>query len=427
MRGNMRGRRNKRINYKRLIMSLIILVLLIVLIGFGIKKLFSKSGEITNNPETKQEEKVIPPDITINLVATGDIMCHSTNFKAAYNNTTKTYDFSPVFTDVAKYITKADIAIGNLETTFAGEARGYSGYPTFNSPKELGIAIKNIGIDVLSTANNHSIDKGESGIISTLDTLDEIGIEHTGTYRSKEEQNKILVKEVNGIKIAFLSFTYGTNGIPVPKGKEYLVNLIDKNLMLEQINLAKEQNVDIICTSMHWGVEYAQKQNKEQEELADFLFKNGVDIIIGNHAHVIEPMQRKSVTLEDGTEKEVFVVYALGNFVSGQVKEHTKSTAILDMQITKSGETGKISIDSVNYVPVYCYDKGAGVQNRYKLIDIRAAMAEYNSGNTKNVNMSLYNTLKQELANIEKVLGEPIAKKVNTPEENTSNTNVIKE
>lgn len=201
-----------------------------------------------------------------------------------------------------------------METTFAGEDRGYSGYPTFNSPVALGYAIKNIGIDVLSTANNHSMDKGSSGVISTLDALDEIGISHTGTYRNEEEQDTILVKEVNGIKIAFLSFTYGTNGISIPEGKEYLVNLIDENLMLEQINLAKEENVDIICASMHWGIEYAQKQNSEQERLANFLFENGVDIIIGNHAHVVEPMEKRNITLADGTKKEVFVVYALRKF-----------------------------------------------------------------------------------------------------------------
>lgn len=158
------------------------------------------------------------------------------------------------------------------------------------------------------------MDKGSSGVISTLDALDEIGISHTGTYRSKEEQDTILIKEVNGIKIAFLSFTYGTNGIPIPEGKEYLVNLIDENLMLEQINLAKEAKVDIICVSMHWGIEYVQKQNAEQERLSKFLFENGVDIIIGNHPHVVEPMEKRNITLTDGTEKEVFVVYALRKF-----------------------------------------------------------------------------------------------------------------
>ena len=210
---------------------------------------------------------------------------------------------------------KAIYQFGNLETTFAGESnKGYTGYPMFNSPSELGVALKNIGLDVLSTANNHSMDRFEKGIISTLDALDEIGIAHTGTYRSEEERDTILVKEVNGIKIAFLSFTYGTNGIPVPSGKEYLVNLIDEDLMLEQINLAKEQDVDLICTSMHWGADYAQKQNSEQARLADLLIKNGVSIIIGNHAHVIEPMEMRKVTLENGTEREGFVVYALRKF-----------------------------------------------------------------------------------------------------------------
>lgn len=158
------------------------------------------------------------------------------------------------------------------------------------------------------------MDTRASGVISTLDALDEIGLSHTGTYRSKEEQDTILVKEVNGIKIAFLAFTYGTNGIPIPSGQEYLVNLIDENLILEQIELAKKQNVDIICASMHWGIEYSQKQSSEQERLADLLFQNGVDIIIGNHAHVVEPMEKRNITLGDGTTKEVFVVYALRKF-----------------------------------------------------------------------------------------------------------------
>lgn len=357
-----------------------------------------------------QKEQKGPEDIVINLVATGDIMCHTTNFNAAYNNETKEYDFTSVFQNVAKYIEKADIAIGNLETTFAGKDRGYTGYPTFNSPSALGVALKNIGIDILSTANNHSLDKGYSGIVSTLDKLDEMGIEHMGTARSEDEQNEILVKNVNGIKIAFLSYTYGTNGIPVPAGKEYSVNLIDKSLILKHIKLAKEQNVDIICTSMHWGDEYKQKQNKTQEELADYLFQNGVDIIIGNHAHVVEPMEKRKITLEDGTEKEVFVVYALGNFVSGQTIEHTKSTVILDMHIRKNGENGKISIDSVDYVPVYCNDKSEKNSNRYELLDIREEILKYENDSEGKVDESLYKTLKAELTNIESVIGNPITK-----------------
>ncbi len=402
MRRRKRGTKRRRLNYKKMLIVLIILVLAILAVVTGITsavKFVSKK----NKEKIQEEEK--PKDIMINLVATGDVMCHTTNFNAAYNNETKEYDFTSVFANISKYITKADVAIGNLETTFAGKDRGYTGYPTFNSPSALGVALKNIGIDVLSTANNHSLDKGYTGIVSTLDKLDEIGIDHMGTARSEEEQNKVLVKDVNGIKIAFLSYTYGTNGIPVPAGKEYSVNLIDKDLILKQINLAKEQNVDIICASMHWGDEYKQKQNKKQEELADYLFQNGVDIIIGNHAHVIEPMEKRKIALEDGTEKEVFVVYALGNFISGQTIEHTKSTVILDMNIRKNGENGKITIDRINYIPVYCYDESKKNSNRYELLDIREEIAKYENNSEGKVETSLYQILKSELENIEKILG----------------------
>ena len=395
------------VNYKKFVTACTVLIIIIFLIVFGIKKITSKIISKNENIETSANEVIIPKDKTMNLIAIGDVMCHNTNYQAAYDSSTKTYDFMPAFVNVSKYIEKGDIAIGNLETTITGKEVGYSGYPTFNSPEELGVALKNIGVDVVSTANNHCMDKGTKGVINTLDNLDKIEISHTGTSRSKEEQDKILVKEINGVKIAFIAFTYGTNGIKIPEGKEYLVNLIDKDLIKEQIDLAKQQNPDIICASMHWGIEYAQKQNKNQEELADYLFQNGVDIIIGNHAHVIEPMEKRTITLEDGTEKDVFVVYALGNFISGQIQEHTKSTVILDMNITKKGDTGKISIDSVDYIPVYCYDRGKGVQNRYVLLDVRQEMQDFEEGKG-NISQSLYNTLKKELANTEKVLGEPI-------------------
>ena len=215
----MSRKKRKKINYVRLICALIIVALIVGGGVFGINKFVKKEKNdmIENLSEiktsTQEPKKEIPKDITINMVAIGDIMCHNTNFQTVYDQATKTYDFSPAFEDVAKYIEKGDIAIGNLETTFTGAEVGYSGYPTFNTPESLGDALKDIGIDVVSTANNHCMDKGSKGIINTLDNLDRIGISHTGTSRSKEEQDTILVKDVNGMKIAFLSFTYGTNGI----------------------------------------------------------------------------------------------------------------------------------------------------------------------------------------------------------------------
>ena len=248
-------------------------------------------------------------------------MCHLTNIKNAYNSTSKDYDFSNVFKNIKDYTLNADITVGNLETTFAGASRGYTGYPTFNTPEVLGKNLRDIGFDVICTANNHSMDKGYSGIESTLDFLDEYGLDHYGTARSEQEQDTILIKDVNGIKIAFLAYTYGTNGITIPSGKEYSVNLIDKDLIKEHISLAKQQNVDMICVNMHWGNEYKVVQNSTQEDLANLLNSLGVDIIVGSHSHNMQPIKWI------GNSNKTLVYYSLGNFVSA------------DEDISRTGET----------------------------------------------------------------------------------------
>lgn len=369
---------------------------------------FIEENNVQENNTEKEEKKETakaPENLTFTMSVTGDIMCHNTQFKDAYNASTGKYDFSYVFEDVKKYIQTADVAVGNLETTFTGSQAGYSGYPTFNTPEALAYNLKDLGFDVLTTSNNHSLDKGYKGIESTINYLDDADIAHTGTFTSEESQNTILYKNVKGVKIAFLSYTYGTNGIPVPSGKEYCINLIDKDLIKKQIELAKQGDPDLICVSMHWGVEYRTSATDEQKELADFLFNNGADIILGNHSHVLEPMEKRKITLEDGTEKEGFVIYSLGNFISGQVKEYTRDTAILNLKITKNGETGKITIDEISYTPLYMY-KGSSATKAYKLLDINSCIAQYQSGNRSFVSTSLYNTLTAELTKIKKILGE---------------------
>ena len=396
------------VNYKKFFRFIIILAIILFIL-FKLPSFLHEPNRDYSSAHKEASTPLVNTSTTIHMSVIGDVMSHSTNFKNAYNSTTKDYDFSNTFKNIKDYIENADIAIGNLETTFAGKSRGYSGYPTFNTPEVLGQNLKDLGIDVLSTANNHCMDKGYSGLKSTLDFLDKFKISHIGTARSNEEQNTVLVKDVNGIKIAFLSFTYGTNGITIPSDKPYCVNLIDKSLIKKQINLAKKQNVDLICVNMHWGIEYKLKQNKEQEELADFLFKNGVDLILGSHPHVLEPMEKRKVTLEDGTTKDGFVIYSLGNFMSGQIYANTKSSVILDIQITKS-DNNKISIDSVNYTPIYLYDSGKNAKSRtrYTLMDINKSILEYENGDNINISKSLYNTLKDELKTITKVIGKQI-------------------
>ena len=359
-----------------------------------------------NDLTTGNNETVTPvkEDINIKMTVIGDIMCHNSQYKDAYNGST--YDFSYVFEDIKNYISSADIAVGNLETTFAGKERGYSNYPRFNSPEQLAYNLKDMGIDVLCTANNHSMDTNYSGVVSTLDFLDDAGISHMGTSRTAEEQNQILVKDVNGIKIAFLAFTYGTNGIPVPSANSYCVNLIDKDLILKQLELAKSQEPDLICVNMHWGLEYQNVQNSEQEDWADFLFENGVDVILGSHPHVLQPMEKRTVTLEDGTTKNCFVIYSLGNFISGQTKKNTRTSIILNINFTKDGETGKTTIGDVSYVPIYMYKSSSGSTKRYKLLDITSSIAEYENGSDTSIGQSTYSTLKSELTRVNNMMAK---------------------
>ena len=405
-----------------------IVVVLLILIVFAVIKFFnttkknqseSKPNNNTNisqAPNTVTNENTTPwqskvaqeEDITFTLATTGDIMCHNTNFLDAYNSSTKSYDFSYYFTDIKQYLQEADITVGNLETTLSGAKRGYSGYPTFNTPEILAKNLKSAGFNVVSTANNHCMDKGYSGIESTIKFLDEADLAHTGTFKSKKDQETILIKNVKGVNIAFLSFTYGTNGIPVPKDKSYAVNLIDKSLIKSQIELAKKENPDLICVSMHWGIEYQTKANKEQEKLADFLFENGVDIILGNHSHVPQQMEKREIKLDDGTTKDGFVIYSLGNFMANQNKQYTNDSAILKLEITKHKGEGKITIDKATYTPTYMYKNPSKSTKKFKILDINTEIKKYESKASGAVSKSLYNTLVTERKNIKRIMGNEI-------------------
>ena len=427
MRRNSRGRNNKKktkntINYKKTnkilisTISILFIALTLVAIFYYFKNrndyqnlVSSYKQEIENEEKANEENKInnnseeTPTDTTFTLTAIGDIMCHNTQYIDAYNDETGEYDFSYVFDDISLYTKTADICVGNLETTFAGEDVGYSSYPTFNTPDSLAYELKDIGVDVLSTAGNHALDKGFNGLSRTIDVLNKADISHLGTYKSEEEQDKTLIKYVKGIKIAFVNFTYGTNGIPIPSDKPYCVNLIDENLMKEQIDMAKQEDPDIIIACMHWGTEYKTTPNSTQEQLADFLFKNGIDIILGTHPHVLEPMEKRTVTLDDGTTKDGFVIYSLGNFIADQNAEYTRDSIILNIDITKHAD-GKITIDNYEYIPIYMYKDTSKKKQKMKLLDINKNIYNYENYLDDTISQSLYNTLKDELGKIQKIL-----------------------
>jgi poly-gamma-glutamate synthesis protein (capsule biosynthesis protein) len=369
--------RKKRIRQKRLRASLLGLIVVIGITAatFAVRSLGNEKENIDEKPpvEKPQEEPVkeqpepeVIPDITINIKATGDIMFHPSQIDGAYDAATNTYDFHNSFKAVKDILSDADLAIANFEGTTAGnETYNYQGYPLFNAPDEVLDAIKDAGFDVLSTANNHSLDTRKAGLIRTVQQIQARGMDSIGTYEEKPA-TRVLIKDVQGIKIAFLSYTEMLNGLDsvmAPEDLDTLINIIDETKMKEDIAYAKEQKADLIVAVLHWGNEYARVQNATQEAVADMLFTEGADIILGSHPHVIQPAK----TLEyDGRTK--FVAYSMGNFISNQrvetlvpygmteeVSKYTEDGVVIDIEIEKKGETGEVSIEKIEYIPLWVY------------------------------------------------------------------------
>ncbi len=432
MRNNRRNKRHFNLNTKitenKVVRSLIFIVVffsIILLLLFIFTKL---TNHIFLNNLAKKTNDIIYSDYneqnidrdknetksnkisktSFTLTAIGDIMCHNTQYWDAYNKSKDEYDFSYVFDDVKNYTLSSDITIGNLETSFAGKERGYSNYPTFNSPDSLAKCIADIGVDVTSTAGNHCLDMGFSGLSRTIDVLDSYNISHLGTYKTEESQKELLYNDINGVKIAFLDYTYGTNGIPIPSGKDFCVNLINKSLIKSQIEKAKSENADIIVACMHWGTEYKTVANDDQKDLANFLFENGVDIILGNHPHTLEPMKKRTVTLADGSTKDCFVIYALGNFICDQNAENTRNSIILNLNLSFDFTNKKLSFDSITYTPIYMYKNPNVSTHKFKLLDIEKTIARFDAGLDTSIGNAKYEDLKVQLKKIKNIVGDEI-------------------
>lgn len=306
-------------------------------------------------PEEQPKEEPIkeeadPIVTTAKLSVVGDIMVHDYQYKEAYNNQTGEYDFSHNFQDMKPYFEKADLVIGNFETVLAGAEVGYSDYPCFNTPDSFLDTVKDAGFGLLTTANNHCMDKGEAGLLRTIEMLDQYEIDHVGTYATQEDRDHILVKDINGIKIAFLSYTYGTNGIPVKQ--PYEVNLMSEELIQSDLQKAKALNPDIILVLPHMGNEYETYPREVFQQWADFMFQNGADIILASHPHVLQPMEYRTMVQEDGTEKIGFILYSLGNFISSQTTPPRNASIILNVELKKIGQE-KAEIEKISFVPIW--------------------------------------------------------------------------
>lgn len=345
----------------------------------------SVSAPVTEPEPTP--EPVIPDPITATLAVCGDTMSHMPQTNDAWDSALGEHNYKPMLAAAKPYVAQADFAVANLETTFAG-GPDYSGYPAFNTPDTLADALADAGFDLLLTANNHCMDRGFDALCRTLDVLDARGLQHVGTYRTAEERaanRGIAVADVGGISVAFLGYTYGTNGIPVRSGNEFSVSLFntdymtslstpDEALIRDDLAAARALDADLIAVMIHWGQEYQTTQNEYQERLAALLFENGADLILGGHSHVPQPMELRTITGPDGEEKQGFVCFSLGNFISAQNDPLTDTTAVLNLELTKDFETGKTRVTNIGYVPLVMLDREQGADMRFELLDCYAVL-----------------------------------------------------
>ena len=279
---------------------------------------------------------------TFDIVASGDLLIHGPVWQAAARPGGG-YDFRPLFANVKPIVHRAALALCHVETPMGAGAP--SGYPVFNSPPELAAAIAWTGWDACSTASNHSVDKGEYGVATTIRALRRAGVRHTGTARTAEEARRILILRVRGLRIAFLSYTYGTNGIPPPN--PWSVNLVSTRRIVADARRARSHGADFVVANLHWGYEYVHEPNAQQRDLARYLLRRRVvDLIVGQHAHVVQPIARL---------KGRFVVYGEGNLLSAQTTAccpgESQDGLIAVIHVRAVGAEAKVT--GIDYVPTF--------------------------------------------------------------------------
>lgn len=283
-----------------------------------------------------------PPTATI--VFAGDAMQHQKQLDAA-RTADGTYDYSQCFEDIAPWVSEADYAVVNLETPLG--FGNFSGYPVFNAPAEFAAALRDAGFDLLLTANNHTLDRRETGLKTTVAILDTLGIDHIGTYASADDRRQALpfIRDINGFKVGFLNYTYGTNGFPMRGG--VIVDMIDRRQIVDDITLARESGAEIVVVAVHWGVEYVLLPPASVKSLADFLCSQDVDMVIGGHPHVIQPMEMRP---NPTTGRPVLLVYSMGNLISNMRTRDTRGGAMVKAVLQRDS-AGTAYVDNASYMP----------------------------------------------------------------------------
>jgi len=337
---------------------------------------------------------------TITLTAAGDCLMHSQQIRSGLQPD-GSYCFDHFFIDVKDLINEGDYSSTDFEAALAGPETGYTGYPMFNSPDAVATTFKEAGFDLVVTANNHSLDRGYKGAIRTLGVLQKAGLDTVGTYRNAEEAQSFLIKDIKGVKVGYLAYTYGTNGIPVPREHPEFINLLDRDKIVADIEALRPQ-VDVLILVLHWGNEYQPHPTGEQVVMAHEFLNAGTDIILGSHPHVIQTME----TVRVG-DKDKFVIYSMGNFISAQNGRERNSGIVLKMKFSKNFTSGETILDEVSYTPTYShpyYDQG---KLKYRVIPVEAGMERIKQGQDPFLSARDLPILEAVLQSTRNQLGEP--------------------
>ena len=332
-----------------IIIAIILLALIVISFMLLTKKDSPKksSKKETKNNNTSEPVKPTEPDNEerrLSLFMVGDVLIHKSVLLDAYDSQTDKYYFKDMFSYIAPMLKKYDLRYCNQESTIGGKSLGYSAYPGFNSPDEIGDTLVDMGFNLVSLANNHSLDKGINAVTYSNSYWKSKNIMIAGTYDSEEERNTINIYEKNGIKFAFLSYTTISNNT-VPNN--YILNMYSNERAAADIKKAKDQGAEVIIVAMHWGTEYTNEETYSQQQIAEYLSNQGVNLIIGAHPHVVEPITYVNDTL---------VIYSLGNFISNQLfldyNAGTGMIATVDIVVDKDG---KVTFENLDYELILSY------------------------------------------------------------------------
>ena len=389
----------------------ILILIIIICIGINIGRNINSKIEIAKQQEEldKQSQQIFEEisesieetnknisesDSILRISAVGDILCSNDMLEDAYDKESKTYDFSHMFNNITNFVNKSDIVIGTMETGITNSNK----YDEKNAPLEFAKAVRDSGVNLVTISHNHSLDNGVEGLQETRENLEKLDFDVVG---QKKEDNCIIIKEIKQSKIAFLTYTcFLDDEENLKKDEIQSVNIYSNKQAKSDIEYAKKQGAQYICVMIHWGDAISEVVNSEQKEIADYLVENGVNLIIGSHPSVVQPMEIK----QNKEGENVFVAYSIGTYISTLSAKEARTELVLNIELRKSGKDGKIYLNKVDYTPIYMLDNGDKANNRFELMDMKNLAKSYKGDKTDKISKETYEDLIKGLNRLNKIL-----------------------